>query len=213
MDYLEKIASHVEEGRNSDIGNCVDLALREGIPVRDVVEKGIVAGIERLGEKWKEGKAYLPEVLIAVRAAQAGFKFLEPALAKSTPVTKAKVIIGTIEGDMHSIGKDLVKLVLQASGFTVIDLGVDVTPGRFQQVVADEKPDILGISALLTTTMTSIPRVVEALTESGLRPGVKVILGGAPLDEEFARKAGADAYAKDCFQAAELATTFVQLSR
>ena len=210
MDYLEQIASHVEAGQHSDVDNIIDKALKEGIAVKDIVDKGIVAGIERLGEKWKEGKAYLPEVLIAVRAAQAGFKALEPALAKGPPEVKGKIVLGTIEGDMHDIGKNLVKLVLEADGFKVIDLGVDVVPARFQQAVTEEKADIVGISALLTTTMTAIPQVIEALKESGLRSSVKVMVGGAPIDEGFARRVGADAYGKDCFQAAELARAFVQ---
>lgn len=213
MNYLEQLASQVEAGQHSQVGSTIDAALKGGTPIKDIVDKGIVMGIERLGEKWKRGQAYLPEVLIAARAAHAAFQALGPALASSASLTKGKVVLGTIEGDMHDIGKDLVRLVLQADGFQVVDLGVDVPAARFLEAVTEEKPDIVGISALLTTTMTSIPDVIQALTEKGLRSRVKVMVGGAPLDGEFARQAGADAYGKDCFQAAELARAFMKSVR
>ena len=213
MDYLEKIASYIFEGNHLDIGNLIDTALKDEIPVKEIVEKGMVAGIEHLGRKWDEGTVYLPEVFRSVRAAKAGFETLQPALAKSDMVAKGKVVIGTIEGDMHDIGKNLVKLVLEADGFHVVDLGVDVTPAKFRQTVAEEKADIVAISALLTTTVPGISQVIETLKESGLRSGVKVIVGGAPLNEKSAREIGADAYGKDCFQAIDIANDLVKGSR
>lgn len=209
MSYLEEIAASVDEGKAGRVSELIQRALDEGIPAREVMEKGLVAGMERVGEKFKDGKAYLPEILIAARAAQAGLEVLKPAIASGGVKPRGTVVIGTIEGDLHDIGKNLVKLVLQGEGFEVIDLGVDVSPAKFQQAVVEEKAGILAISALLTTTMVNIPAVLQTLEKAELRERVKVMIGGAPITEEYAREVGADAYGRDCFQAVEIARKFV----
>ena len=209
MNLWEEISACVEDGKDGRVSELVHKALDEGVFVREIMEKGIVPGMELVGRRFKDGQAYLPEVLIAARAAHAGLAILRPVIVKSGEKPKAKVIIGTVEGDLHDIGKNLVRLVLEGEGFEVIDLGVDVSPAAFQEKLKEEKADVLGMSALLTTTMVNIPQVIEGLKKSGLREGVKVIIGGAPITEEYAREVGADAYARDCFQAVDLVRSFI----
>lgn len=209
MNLLEEISVSIEQGNDRRVYELVQKALDEGVSVKEIMEKGIVTGMELVGRSFKDGQAYLPEILIACRAAQAGLAILRPVIVKSGEKPKGKVVIGTVEGDLHDIGKNLVKLVLEGEGFEVIDLGVDVSPVTFQEKVKEEKADVLGISALLTTTMVNIPQVIEGLKKSDLREGVKVIIGGAPLTDEYAREMGADAYGKDCFQAVDLVKRFI----
>ena len=211
MDYLEKIASYIFEGNHLDIGNLIDTALKDEIPVKEIVEKGMVAGIEHLGRKWDEGTVYLPEVFRSVRAAKAGFEALQPALAKSDMVAKGKVVIGTIEGDMHDIGKNMVAIMLRGVGFEVYDIGINVTAEEFVHRVKSVTPDILALSALLTTTMPEMKRVIDAVSASGLRNSVKVLVGGAPVNEKYAGDIGADGYAKDAGEAVETAKKLLHL--
>lgn len=201
MDHLPQIAAAIEEGRAEKVSALVRQALDNSVSAKDIMEKGLVAGMERMGTRFKQGQAYLPEILIAARAAQAGLSVLRPAIIKAGVKPKGRVVIGTIEGDMHDIGKNLVRLVLEGEGFEVIDLGVDVSPAKFQQAAAENKADIVAISALLTTTMTVIPSVLQSLEKSALRKRVKVMIGGAPITERYAREIGADGYGRDCFEA------------
>lgn len=209
MDYLPEMAAAVEEGKAEKVSALVRQALDKGVSAKEVMEKGLVAGMERMGKRFKEGQAYLPEILIAARAAQAGLSILRPAIVKGGVKPKGKVVIGTIEGDMHDIGKNLVRLVLEGEGFQVIDLGVDVSPARFQQAAAEHGANIVAISALLTTTMTTIPAVLKGLEKSKLKGKVKVIIGGAAITERYAREIGADGYGRDCFEAVEVAKKIV----
>lgn len=209
MDYLESIVTAIDEGEAEQVAELTQKALDEGIPAKELMERGLVRGMEKVGEKFKEGVAYLPEILIAARAANRGLEVLKPAIAKSGLKPRGKVVIGTIEGDLHDIGKNMVKFVLQGNGFEVIDLGVDVSAAQFRQAVVEEKPDMVAISALLTTTMVNIPSVLEALGKTGLRGGVKIMVGGASLTEEYAQEVGVDAYGEDCFQAVEIARRFM----
>lgn len=210
MSYLEQIAVAVDEGKAKEVSQLIQQELDGGTSAKEVMEKGLVVGMEKVGRKFKDGKAYLPEILIAARAAQAGLEVLKPAIARGGVKPKGKVVIGTIQGDLHDIGKNLVKLVLQGEGFQVIDLGVDVSPAKFQQAVISEKPDVLAISALLTTTMVNIPIVLQTLKRAELRERVKVIIGGAPVTARYTHEVGADGYGRDCFQAVELARRFVE---
>jgi len=209
VDYLESIVTAIDEGETEQVAELTQKALDEGIPAKELMERGLVRGMEKVGEKFKEGVAYLPEILIAARAANRGLEVLKPAITKSGVKPKGKVVIGTIEGDLHDIGKNMVKFVLQGNGFEVIDLGVDVSAAQFHQAVVEEKPDMVAISALLTTTMVNIPSVLETLGKTGLRGGVKIMVGGASLTEEYAQEVGVDAYGEDCFQAVEIARRFM----
>jgi 5-methyltetrahydrofolate--homocysteine methyltransferase len=162
-----------------------------------------------VGRLFEAGEFFVPEMLIAARAMKAGLELLRPRLAEANVQAVAKVILGTVRGDLHDIGKNLVAMMLEGAGFEVIDLGVDVTPDKFVAAVRDQKPQFLGMSALLTTTMTSMRATIEALKEAGIRDQVKVMVGGAPLTEEYAADIGADLYAPDASSAARRARGLV----
>ena len=204
MTYLEKIAAAIEKG-NLGVSALIQDALEEGIPVKELLEHGLVVGMDAVGKKFKNGQAYLPEILIAARAAQAALNVLRPEIAQSGLPAKGIIVLGTIEGDLHDIGKNLVRMVLEGEGFEVIDLGVDVSPAQFLQAAKENNANIVAISALLTTTMPNIPAVLEVLKENDLRPKVKVMIGGAPLTEDFAREIDADGFGMDCYQAVDVA--------
>ena len=208
MSVLDEITAQVFSGEHLAVGDLVQQALDQGLSPKEVLEQGVVAAMAQVGQRWEEGEFYLPEVLKASRAARAGLKVLSPQLSKDTDLTKGKVALGTIQGDMHDIGKKLVGMVLEGAGFTVIDLGIDVDPQKFVDAVKEHKARIIAVSALLTTTMINISELIKRLKEAGIRDQVKVMVGGAPLNTEFAEKVGADAYGKDCFAAVALAEKF-----
>ncbi|MFC1857544.1 B12-binding domain-containing protein [Thermodesulfobacteriota bacterium] len=208
MSVLEEITAQVFSGEHLSVGDLVQQALDQGLSPKEVLEQGVVAAMAQVGQRWEAGEFYLPEVLKASRAAQAGLKVLSPHLSKDADLTKSKVVLGTIQGDMHDIGKKLVGMVLEGAGFTVIDLGIDVDPQKFVDAVKEHEARIIAVSALLTTTMINIIELIKRLKEAGIRDQVKIMVGGAPLTTEFAEKAGADAYGKDCFAAVALAEKF-----
>jgi 5-methyltetrahydrofolate--homocysteine methyltransferase len=210
LNFLEKIAAAIEKG-DRGVYVLIRAALEEGIPARELLEHGLVVGMDEVGKKFNNGQAYLPEIMIAARAAQSALDVLRPAISQSGVPPKGKIVFGTIEGDLHDIGKNLVRMVLEAEGFDIIDLGVDVSPAKFQEAAKDKGADVIAISALLTTTMPNIPAVLEALNEGGLRPEVKVMIGGAPITAGFAREVGADGYGKDCYQAVDVAKSLMGL--
>jgi 5-methyltetrahydrofolate--homocysteine methyltransferase len=208
LTYLEKIAAAIEKG-DRGVSELIRDALTEGIPAKELLEKGLVVGMDEVGKKFNDGQAYLPEILIAARAAQAALNVLRPAIAQSGEPAKGKIVFGTIEGDLHDIGKNLVRMVLEGEGFEVTDLGVDVSPAQFLEAVKDKAANIVAISALLTTTMPNIPAVLEVLKQNDLRPQVKVMIGGAPVTEAFAREVGVDGFGMDCYQAVDVAKTLL----
>jgi 5-methyltetrahydrofolate--homocysteine methyltransferase len=177
---------------------------KKGIEPGKILNEALVPAMEIVGREYEDGERYVPEMLISAEAMKAAMEVLRPKLVETGVQLRGKVVIGTVEGDLHDIGKNLVAMMLEGAGFEVIDLGVEVTADRFVQAVREHKPDVLGMSALLTTTMIHMPEVIEALKEAGLREKVKVIVGGAPVTQEFAEKIGADGYAPDAASAAEV---------
>jgi len=172
-------------------------ALDNKVPALEILDNGLVAAMSVIGDKFSEGEVYIPDVLIAARAMQMGMDMLKPQLANEKSVFKGTVVIGTVKGDLHDIGKNLVKYMLQGGGFNVIDLGNDVSPEKFADAVRTHKPGIVAMSALLTTTMTSMKDIVDGLVEAGVRDEVKIMIGGAPVTQDFADRIKADGYAKD----------------
>jgi len=203
-DLLEPISRGVESGEDKRVVDLVGRALESGISAQDILERGLVPGIQALGKLFKDGRAYLPEILISCRAMNRGLEILKPSLSNTDISGKGTVVLGTVQGDMHDIGKNLVKLMLESNGFQVEDLGTDVAPEAFVSAVqGGGKVDIVAMSALLTMTMTSIPDVIEALKRAGLRNKVKIMIGGAPITREFADEIGAEGYAEDCVSAVD----------
>jgi len=198
---------------NLDIDNigrlCLE-AVEAGIPAYDVVMLGMSKGMEIVGEKYEHNEYFLAELIMAGEVMKEGMKVLEPYLRSSEMRKIGKVVIGTVRGDLHDIGKNIVVTLLSAAGFEVIDLGVDVPPEKFVEAVKEHNPDIVGMSALLTTTMIEMENVIKALKEAGLRDGVKIIIGGAPITREFAEKIGADAAARDAVEGVNICKSWVK---
>jgi 5-methyltetrahydrofolate--homocysteine methyltransferase len=208
---IAQIYTYVLQGQQKEVVNEIKTALKQGTPAIDIMNEGMIAAMHEVGKLFELGEYYVPEMLVAARAMQAGMDVLKPYLAEKDIFPAGKVVIGTVEGDMHDIGKNLVKMMLEGSGFEVIDLGVDVSPAKFAAAVGKYLVDIVAISALITTTMPNMPAVLYALEESGLRQKVKVMIGGAPVNEEFAREIGADGYAPDASRAVTLAKFLVSM--
>ena len=180
-------------------------ALEEGIPATQILEEGLLTGMSAVGERFKAGKAFIPEVMIAARAMNAGMELLKPLLGEGGPETKGTVVLGTVKGDQHDNGKNLVKMMMEGKGRKVIDLGVDVPAARYLQAAQEHHANIIACSALLTTTMNEMKAVVELVNASALAGHVKVMVGGAPVTEEFCNRIGADRYTPDAATAAEVA--------
>ena len=212
-DYLATIAEGVQNGNQELVTKTVDEALGTGLAPEEILSKGLVPGIRALGQLFKDGHAYLPEILISARAMRSGTEKLKPHLATKDIQKKGTVVIGTVEGDMHDIGKNLVKMMLESNGYEVHDLGADITADSFAKATREVNADIVAASALLTTTMTIIPDIVAALTEAGLKNKVKVMIGGAPITRQFADEIGVEGYADDCASAVDEADRLVKLTR
>lgn len=195
------LSQAVQDGDDQKTAAMVQEALAAGVPPIDVLEEGLVPGIQALGKLFQDGEVFLPEVLISCRAMDRGVEILKPLLQEADTHKKGKVIIGTVEGDLHDIGKNIVRIMLESQGFEVIDLGVDVPADRFVEAVKEYKPQIVAMSALLTITMTYMREVLDALEKAGLRDSVRVMIGGAPITREYADEIGAEGFAEDCASA------------
>ena len=204
MDILEEIAIGVEKGDSSSVQALTDKALTQNISVGEILNNGLVAGMDVIGEKFKNNEVFIPEVLISAKAMKAGMELIKPLLAKANVESKGKVVIGTVKGDLHDIGKRIVAMLLEGAGFEVTDLGVDVSKEKFLEFVEKERADILGMSALLTTTMTYMKEVIEAVENANLKQDVRVIIGGAPVTHSYAEEIKADGYAPDAASAVDL---------
>ena len=202
------IAKAVEGGRKKIVDQLVKEALNEGVKAETILNEGLVVGMTNLGEMFKNGEVYVPEVLVAARAMKAGTDILKPLLASENVQSLGKVAIGTVQGDLHDIGKNLVGMMLEGNGFEVIDLGVDVAPEKFVEAVKNGA-QVIGMSALLTTTMPMMKAVIDMLNAEGLRDKVKVMIGGAPITQEYSDQIGADGYSTDAASAAELAQKLI----
>ena len=204
MDILEEIAIGVEKGDSNSVHALTEKALTQKISVGEILNNGLVAGMDVIGEKFKNNEVFIPEVLISAKAMKAGMELIKPLLAKANVESKGKVVIGTVKGDLHDIGKRIVAMLLEGAGFEVTDLGVDVSKEKFLEFVEKERADILGMSALLTTTMTYMKEVIEAVENANLKQDVRVIIGGAPITHSYAEEIKADGYAPDAASAIDL---------
>ena len=202
---LQQISLKLQAGKAKDVKALVQQAIDEGIPAHEILEKGLVAGMNVIGDKFKNNEVFVPEVLVAARAMNMGASLLKPLLAAEGVKATGKVCIGTVKGDLHDIGKNLVKMMLEGKGLEVIDLGTDVAPETFINTARDEHCQLICCSALLTTTMGAMADVVEAAKDAGIRDQVKIMVGGAPVTEAFCKQIGADAYTPDAATAAEVA--------
>ena len=209
MDLLLVIANKTEKGKQLEVPQTIQQALDSGISPYDLLTKGLQAGLEAVGARFKLNQAYIPEVLLAARAMQAGMDVLQPLLAEGGQKPIAKVVLGTVKDDLHDIGKNMVGMMLKGSGFQVVDLGVNVPAEKFVATVQTERAAILAMSALLSTTAPYLKTVIEALKEKGLRENVKVLVGGAPVTEEYAIKIGADGFAPDSAHAVDKAKELI----
>ena len=209
MELLEKISDSLQLGKARDVKALVQQAIDEGVPAQRILDEGLLDGMGKLGLKFKNNEVFVPEVLVAARALNMGTEVLKAKLLEEGVMRIGKVVIGTVKGDLHDIGKNLVRMMLEGAGFEVIDIGVDVGEEAFVEAVKEYKPRIVCLSALLTTTMTQQAVVIEALKAAGLRDSVKIMVGGAPITQSFADQIGADAYTPDASTAADVAKTFV----
>ncbi len=194
---LSLLSQAIDEGNQEKTDKLTNDALSAGTNPQDIIVHGLQAGMGLVGEKFSSGEYFLPDMLMAARAMKAALEVLAPALEQTGIPTIGKVVIGTVEGDMHDIGKNVVATFLSGNGFDVLDLGLNVPVQQFIDEVREKKPDIVGMSALLTTTMPVMGKVIKALEEAGLRPSVKVVVGGAPVTQDYANFIGADGYAHD----------------
>jgi 5-methyltetrahydrofolate--homocysteine methyltransferase len=208
-EQLQTVYNAVLDGDAAGAKNAVQVALTEGIPAETILKDGLIAAMGEVGRLFEENEYFVPEMLVAARAMQGGLMLLKPHLADAGAASAGKVIVGTVKGDLHDIGKNLVAMMLEGSGFEVIDLGTDVTPDKFVKAVMEHKPHVVGMSALLTTTMPSMTGTIKALEEAGLREHVKVMIGGAPVTDGFAKQIGADGYSPDASSAVRLAKSLV----
>ena len=209
-EILQQIASNLYDGQDKEVATLVQQALDQGLAPNEVLQGGLIAGMDEVGKDFKAGELFVPEVLIAARAMHAGMNILRPLLAEGDASTAGKYLFGTVKGDLHDIGKNLVKMMVEGAGFEMIDLGTDVNPADFVAAVREHQPDIVGMSALLTTTMVQMKSTIEALVEAGLRDSTKIMVGGAPVTAAFAEEIGADAYAPDAATAVDVARDLVK---
>ena len=203
MDILKRIAEALQLGDDQQTGVLTASALEAGLPAGDILQKGLVAGMNVVGEQFRLREIFLPDVLLSARAMYAGLDLLKPHLESEGVPTRGKVVLGTVKGDLHDIGKNLVAIMLKGAGFEVIDLGHDVAPEAFVDAAVQEEASLIGMSALLTTTMPRMREVVDLVRARGLAGKVRTIVGGAPLNADFAREIGADDYACDAAHAVD----------
>ena len=204
-DVLTRISEELQIGKAKIVKQLVEDALAEGISAQDILTNGLMAGLDVIAVKFKNNEVYVPEMLVAARAMNMGTATLKPYLAESGAKPMGKALLGTVKGDLHDIGKNLVKIMFEGKGIEVIDLGVDVPPEEFIRVQKEEKADIIALSALLTTTMDEMKITIDAFIDAGMRDEVIIMVGGAPVTESTKESSGADLYADDAATAAELA--------
>lgn len=208
MADLQAMSQYLQQGKAKEVKELTQQAIDEGTDVKEILESGLMSGMDVIGKKFKNNEVFVPEVLIAARAMNAGMEVLKPHLAQSGIEAKGTVVIGTVKGDLHDIGKNLVAMMMEGKGLTVVDLGSDVPSGRFVEEAQKHNAQIIACSALLTTTMKEMEQVVKAVESSGIRDKVRIMIGGAPVTDSFCTSIGADAYSPDAASASELAVEF-----
>lgn len=204
MILYESLTEGVLKGEASVVESEVNKALNQGAEARQILVRGLIGGMNIVGKRFGAGEMFLPEVLMCASAMHRGLDIIKPLLAESNQETRGKIVIGTVEGDIHDIGKKIVVFLLEGNGYEVIDIGVDVKAEDFVQAIQEHKPDILGMSALLTTTMLNMKKTIDSVKENGLQEKIKIIIGGAPVDEQFAKSIEADGYAPEAGSAIEM---------
>ncbi|MDQ7095147.1 corrinoid protein [Desulfosporosinus sp. PR] len=204
MNDFSKLADSVFRGDFSTVANLTKQLIDNGVDPLEIINKGLIEGMNIVAPKFKAGEMFVPEVMMAAKSMHTGLELVKPLIADSDVPSKGTVLMGTVKGDLHDIGKNLVVMILQSGGFKVIDLGVDVPAEKFVEAVKEHKPQIVGLSALLTTTMPAMKETINALQEVGLRDGLKILVGGAPVSQSFAKEIGANGYANDAMAAKEL---------
>jgi 5-methyltetrahydrofolate--homocysteine methyltransferase len=205
MEIYEQLADEVIKGQADVVKELVNQALSENISAEDILNNGLVAGMNVVSKKFKSNEFFIPEVLVSARAMTAGLDIINPLLAEANVKAKGKVVIGTVKGDLHDIGKNIVGMMLQGAGYEIVDLGADVPKEKFIEFTQNEDANMVGLSALLTTTMIYMQEVIQGLKDAGLRDKVKVIIGGAPVTQAYADQIEADGYAPDAASAIDLA--------
>ena len=210
MAILQELADALVAGNANKVKELTEKALADGMSAGQIIKEGLIPGMAVVGERFKKNEIYVPEVLIAARAMQAGLGIVKPLLTEAEAAERlGTVCIGTVKGDLHDIGKNLVAMMLEGAGFEVIDLGVDVPPEKFVEAVKEHNANYVALSALLTTTMVNMKETIQALTDAGLRESVKVLVGGAPVTQAFADDIGADGYAPDSGTAVDVAKKLI----
>jgi 5-methyltetrahydrofolate--homocysteine methyltransferase len=204
MEIFKQIAENVEKGDAETVKSQVDKALADNIEPSEILNNGLVTGMSSIGEKFKNNEVYIPEVLIAARAMKAGLEIIKPLLAETKTESKGKIAVGTVKGDLHDIGKNIVCIMLEGAGYDVVDLGIDVPKEKFIETVEKENINVLGLSSLLTTTMTYMNEVIDAFKQAELKDKVKIVIGGAPVTQDYADEVGADGYAPDAASAVDV---------
>jgi len=201
---LTEIRQNVINGKRDIVQEKVKSAIEQKVAPDKILTEALISAMSEVGDRFEKGEFYVPEMLIAARAMQAGLAILKPRLMEEGIPTAGKVIIGTVKGDLHDIGKNLVSMMLEGAGFEIVDLGTDVPPQKFAEAIREHKPEVVGMSALLTTTMQGMRSTIQAMEDMGVRKNVKVIIGGAPVTEAYAKEIGADGYAPDASRAVAL---------
>ena len=209
MSIVQEICEYLQKGRAKNVKELVQKAMDEGVDAKEILNDGLLAGMAVIGEKFKKNEVFVPEVLVAARAMNAGMAIVEPKLIEMGNEPVGKVVVGTVKGDLHDIGKNLVAMMYKGAGFEVHDLGVDVDPEAYIAKAEEVGADVIGMSALLTTTMPGMKNLVDALVEKGIRDKYIVMVGGAPVNDTFAEEIGADYYTADAASAAEVAKAAV----
>jgi 5-methyltetrahydrofolate--homocysteine methyltransferase len=205
MANFEEMANTVIAGDEEKVVELTKKAVEEGANPLDIINEGLMKGMDVVGQRFKAAEMFIPEVLMSAKSMSAGMEIVKPLIVGGEVPSKGKVVIGTVKGDLHDIGKKLVGMIMESSGLIVEDLGIDVSPEQFAEAIREKKPDIVGMSALLTTTMLSMKDTIEVLKEEGLRDSVKILVGGAPVSSDFAKEIGADGWAPDAVSAKDLA--------
>jgi 5-methyltetrahydrofolate--homocysteine methyltransferase len=208
MDILQQLSEHLQKGDTDQVAELTRAAIEQKLETQAILDRGLIAGMTVVGEKFKAHEIFLPDVLLAAKAMHAGMELLKPLMIRQGIPTIGKVVIGTVQGDLHDIGKNLVGIMLKGAGFEVIDLGRDVPPERFVETAEKEEAGVIGLSALLTTTMPVMRDVVDLASERGIRDKIRIIVGGAPLSVEYANQIGADAYCFDGVNAVDCVKRF-----
>ncbi|MBE9475146.1 MAG: corrinoid protein [Chloroflexi bacterium] len=210
-EIITNLKEDLYNGKVDEVAAATQKALNEGISAGEILNQGLIAGMDIVGRDFKAGVLFIPEVILCARAMHAGLAVLRPLLIETGNASLGKIVIGTVAGDLHDIGKNLVSMMLEGAGFEIIDLGTDVQPEEFVEIARTEGADLVGMSALLTTTMLSMKSTIDALGEAGLRDRVRVLVGGAPVTANFAEQIGADAYAADAAAAVDTARSLIEV--